>query len=93
MKVCCTAVKKVLCSARKMNLGGSVVVLDCKRMGTQNKETGKKTRIGHEDGQRITRLWLPPKEEETKGEVEKALKGDRFAILATEIEGVFTWRV
>jgi hypothetical protein len=51
--------------------------------------TGKKTRIGYEGGQRVTRLWLSAKEEEAKGEVEKALTGNRFAILATDSEGVF----
>ncbi len=75
-----------------MNLGGNVVVLDGKRSHMQNNETGKKTRIGYEDGQYIMHLWLPAKEEEAKGEVEKMLKCNRCAILATESEEVFTRR-
>ena len=81
-------VKKV-----KMNLGGSVVVLDGKRNYMQNKETGERTRIGYEGGPYVTHIWLPAKEEEAKGELEKALKGNRFAILALDSEGVFTRRV
>ncbi len=58
----------------------------------QNKETGRKTRINYEEGQRVTRLRLPLKEEERREETEKALKGDRFAILATESdEGFARW--
>ncbi len=85
-------VKKGLCSAHKMNLGSNVIVLDGKRNYMQNKETGKNTRIGHEDDQYVTHLWLPAREEETTGKVEKVLKGNRFAILATDSEGLFTQR-
>ncbi len=58
--------EKVLCSVRKMNLGGNAIALDGKRSYTENKETGKQTRIGYEDGQCVMHLWLPAKEEEKK---------------------------
>jgi hypothetical protein len=80
MKIQRADVKKVSRSVHKVNLGGNVVVLGGKRSYTQNKETGKRTRIGYEDGQFVMRLWLPATREEPKGEVEKALKGNRFAI-------------
>ncbi len=51
MRMHCADVKKALRSAHKMNLGGNVVVFDGKRSYTPNSETGKKTRIGYEDGQ------------------------------------------
>jgi hypothetical protein len=38
-------------------------------------------------------LWLPSLEEEANIETEKVLKGNRFAILATGSEEVFTRRV
>jgi hypothetical protein len=44
-------IKKVLCSAHKMNLGGDAVVLDGGESYTQNKETGQRTRINYEEGQ------------------------------------------
>ncbi len=72
-----------------MYLGGHVVALDCRKSYTQNKETSKKTRIGYEDGQHVMRLWLPAKEEQAKGEAERVLKGNRFAILATKSERSF----
>ncbi len=61
-------VKKCTRSVRKMNLRGNAVVLDGKRSYTQNDETGKKTRIGYEDGQYVTRLWLQATEEEKQNE-------------------------
>ncbi len=85
-------VKKALCSAHKMNLGGNVVVLDGVKIYTQNKENGHKTRINYEEGQRVVRLRLPAKEKEAQEETEKALKGNRFAILAAENEQVFRRR-
>ncbi len=63
MRIQCTDLKKVSCSVPQVNLGGNVVVLDGKRNYTLHKETGKKTRIGYEDCQRVARLWLPAKEE------------------------------
>ena len=44
------------------------------------------TRINYEQGQHITRVWAPLKEGEAAKETEKALKGNRFAVLATESE-------
>ncbi len=86
-------VKKVLCSARKMNLGGNVAVLDGGRSYAQSKENGQKTRINSEEGQYVMFLWPLSKEEEAQEETEKVLKGNRFAILATENEQVFSRRV
>ena len=93
MRVQRADVKKVLCSVHKMNLGGNVVVLDGGRSYTQNKENGQKTRINYEEGQYVMYLWSPSKEEEVQEETEKVLKGNRFAILATEGEQVFSRRV
>ena len=93
MKVQCADVKKVLCSVHKMNTGGNVVVLDGERSYMQHKESGKKTRIEYEDGQYVMYLWVPARREEVKEETEKVLKGNRFAILATESEQVFSRRV
>ncbi len=58
------AVKKALCSAHKMNLGGNVVTLDVEDSYTQNKERGQKTRINQEEGQCVMYLSLPAKEKE-----------------------------
>ena len=93
MKIQCADVKKALCSVHKMNMGGNVVVLDGGRSYMQNKETGQRTRIKYEDGQYVMYLWLPSLEKEANIETEKVLKGNRFAILATESEEVFTRRV
>jgi hypothetical protein len=79
-------VKKVLGSVHKMNLGGNVVVLDGERSYMQNKETGKKTRINYEQGQYVMYVWVPAKEKMIKEESDKVLKGNKFAILATEHE-------
>ena len=38
-------------------------------------------------------LWLPARQEKVQEEMEKVLKGNRFAILATEGEQVFSRRV
>jgi hypothetical protein len=93
MKVQCADVKKVLCSVHKMNMGGNVVVLDGEKSYMQHKESGKKTRIEYEDGQYVMYLWVPARREEVTKETEKVLKGNRFAILATESEQVFSRRV
>ena len=71
MRVQCADVKKVLCSVHKMNLGGSVVVLDGGRSYMQNKGSGRKTKIHYEDGQYVMYLWLPSKREEAQKETEK----------------------
>ncbi len=57
-------VKKVLCSARKLNLGGNAVALGGGRGYRQNKETRQRTRINYGEGSYVTRTWLPSKEEE-----------------------------
>ena len=93
MRVQCADVKKVLCSVHKMNLGGNVVVVDGGRSYMQNKESRQKTKIHYEDGQYVVCLSLPSKGEEAQKETEKVLKGNRFAILATESEQVFSRRV
>ncbi len=59
MKIQHADVKKVLGSVHKMNLGGSVEVLDGNKSYVQNKETGQKTRIEYEDGQCVMCLWVP----------------------------------
>ena len=82
----CADVKKVLCSVHKMNLGGNVVVLDGGRSCMQNKGSGQRTKIHYEDGQYVMYLWLPSKREEAQKETERALKGNRFEILAAESE-------
>ena len=85
--------KKVLCSVHKMNMGGNVVVLDGEKSYMQHKESGRRTRIEYEDGHYVMYLWKPARMEEVQGETEKVLKGNRFAILATESEQVFSRRV
>ncbi len=59
----------------------------------QNKESEQKTRIHYEEGQSVMYLWLPTKGEEAQKETAQVLKGNRFAILATENVQVFSQRV
>ncbi len=59
----------------------------------QNEENGQRTRINYEEGQYVMYLWLPSKEEEVQEETETVLKGNRFAILASEGKQVFSRRV
>ncbi len=83
--------KKVLGSVHEMSMGGNVVVFDA-----QNEETNERTRINYEQGQRVIHVWAPVKEGEAATEMERALKGNRFAMLATESENcarVFTGQV
>ncbi len=75
-----------------MNLVGNVVALDGGRSRVQTKETGRRARIKRDEGQCVTRAWLPSKQEEAQGETEKASKGSRFVILATESDQVFSRR-
>ena len=70
-----------------------MVVLDGEKSYMQNKESGRRTRIEYEDGQYVMYLWMPSRCEEAQEETEKVLKGNRFAILATESEQVFSRRV
>ena len=67
-------------------------MLDGGKSYMQNKENGQRTRINYEEGQYVMYLWLPSKEEEAQEETEKVLTGNRFAILATESEQVFSRR-
>ena len=92
-RVQCADAKKLLCSVHKMNMGGNVVVLDGEKSYMQHKESGRRTRIEYEDGQYVMYLWIPARMEEVQGETEKVLRGNRFAILATENEQVFSRRV
>ena len=85
MKIQCAEVKKVLGSAHKMNMGGNVVVLDGGKSYMQNKKSGQKTKIEYEGGQYVMYLWVPSTKETVK-ESSKILKGNSFAILATEME-------
>ncbi len=55
--------------------------------------TDQKTRIKCEGGQYVAYVWVPSQENEVREESEKILKGNRFAILATESEEVFTRQV
>ncbi len=83
-RIQCADAKKVLGSVHKMSVGGNVVVLDGDASHMQNKETKQKTRINYEQGQYVTYVWAPAKEGEVAKQTEKALKGNRFAILAAE---------
>ena len=69
------------------------MVLDGEKSYMQHKESGRRTRIEYEDGQYVMYLWIPARMEEVQGETEKVLRGNRFAILATENEQVFSRRV
>ncbi len=96
MKIQRADVQKVLGSVHNVNMGGIVVALDGERSYVQNKETNKKTRINHEQGQNVMCVWVPVKEGEMVKETEKTLKGNRFSILlAAESEAQldFTRRV
>ena len=59
----------------------------------QNKGSGQKTKIHYLDDQYVMYPWPPSKREEAQKETEKVSKGNRFAILATESEQVFSRRV
>ena len=67
-------------------------MLDGGRSYTQSKGTGERTRINYWEGQCVMCMWLPSKEEEVQEETGKVLKGNRFAILATESDQVFSRR-
>ena len=84
--------KRVLCSARKKKLGENVAALDGGWSSMQHKENGQRAMADYEEGQYVTHLRLPAKEEEAQGVAETALKGNRFAILAAESEQVFSRR-
>ncbi len=45
-----------------------------------------KNKKNYEEGQYVTRLRLPAKEKKAQEETGEVLKGNRFAILATESE-------
>ncbi len=86
MKMQHADVVKVLGSVHKMNLGGDVALLDDNKSFTQNKETGRKTRIEYEGGQCVMQLRVPSDRKIKNEEESKMLKGSKFAILATEKE-------
>ncbi len=69
-----------------MNMGGNVVVLDGDKSYVQNKETYEKIRINYEQGQSVMCVWAPVKGREVAKETQKALDGNRFAMLASESE-------
>ncbi len=46
----------------------------------KNKETGKKTRISHEQGQHVMHVWVPARRE-VEEQTEKVMRGDRSSIL------------
>ncbi len=63
-------------------------MLDGSKSYVQNKATGQKTRIEYEGGQYVMYLWVPSdRRTEDEGECEM-LKGNKFAILATEKEEI-----
>ena len=93
LKIQCADVRSVLGSVHKMHLGGNVVALDGDRSYTQNKETRRRTRIVYDQGKYVMRVWVPSKESAAKMESEKVLKGNKFAILATESGEGFARRV
>ncbi len=86
LRIQCADAQNLLGSVRKMNMGGNAVVLDGGESYMQNYETNKKTRINYGQGQWVMYVWVPVKEAEVVKETEKVLKGNRFAILATDSE-------
>ncbi len=81
--------KRSLRSAHKMNFGGHVVVVGGR--GKSHAEQGDDAEDEDEQrgGQHVAHLRLPSKEKEVREESERALKDNRFAILAAESEEVF----
>ncbi len=59
----------------------------------QNTKTGHKTRIKCVVGQHVVCMWAPSKEDDVREELENALKGNRFAVLAPESEEVYARQV
>ncbi len=86
----CADVKNVLGSLRKMERGMKCGGVRWGERHTQSEKTGQKTRTKCEDGHRVMYAWAPSKENDVREESEKILKGNRFAILAMEGEGVCT---
>ncbi len=72
-----------------MNLGGIAAALDGGKSYTQNEKNGQKKRTSYEQGHYVVYLRLPAKEKEAQMETEKALTGNRIAILAAESGQVF----
>ncbi len=71
-------------------------MLDGNESYAQNKETGQETGMEYEGGQRVMYLRAPSDRRIKDEEENKMLKGDKFAILATEKEETtkdFTRRV
>ena len=65
-----TDARKTLRSVRKTNTGSNVIVLGGEKSYLQNKETNKKTRIKHEQGQCVMYVWVQVKEGEVAKETE-----------------------
>ncbi len=82
--------QKVLGSVHK---GGNVAVLDGEKSFMQNKRTGQKTTISYEGGQCVMYLWVTAGPTEAEKEITSPLKGNLFAILATDGEQVFSRQV
>ncbi len=78
--------EEALASVHKASMGGNVIVLDEERSFVQKKKTNKRTRINYEHGQDVVCVWVPVNEGSFADETEKVLKGNRFAMLATESE-------
>jgi hypothetical protein len=85
MKMQCADVKKTLGSVHRMNQGGNVVVLDGHNSYLMNKATGRKTRIGYEDGQYVMYLWVKS-DGATKDDTRKVMTSNRHAALAVDDE-------
>ncbi len=62
------------------------MALDGNKSHMQNKETGQKTRIEHEGGQRVMYLWVPSDRKIKNEDENEMLRGGKFAILASEKE-------
>ncbi len=77
---------------KRSGVGG----LEGNKSCVRNRETGRKTRIEHEGGQRAMYWWAPSDRNIKNEEANKVLKGSKFAILGTEKEETkkdFTRRV
>ena len=69
------------------------MVFDGEHGYMKNKRAGQKTKISYEDGQYIMYMWVPSGPKEAQKDVANQLKGNRFAILATDDERVFSRQV
>ncbi len=65
------------------------MILDGEKSFMQKKRTGQKTKIHYQDGQYVMRMWVPAGPKEAEKEANNPLKGNRYAIFATDDEQVF----